>query len=110
MAKLDEVPQLIIEGKFDTMLDAIGHAIRSRREHMEARQATENLAKLKPGTRVVLRKLKPKYLNGMEGIVSDRPSRRPGDISVDMDYAPSDRYGTHLNVPAACLERIKTHA
>lgn len=97
---------LIHSGKLDSILDALREAVHSRERYLRDQKSATNLATLKPGTRVRLSNLKPKYLNGYEGVVADRPARRRGDIAVDLDNAPSNRYGSKMAVPAGCLEPV----
>jgi len=96
----------IINGEVDDDLDRVNEAVRSRRKELRAREAHINLLTLKPGTRVRLKGLSPKYLNGLEGeIIVDPVGGRRGKarLAVKMDE-PVRKYGSIIRPPAGCVE------
>jgi hypothetical protein len=91
----------IVNGEFDDDLEGIQNACRQRQKV----QGDINLMTLKPGTKVRLRGLSPKYLNGQTGVVSTKP-RRGKRISVTLDN-PVGRFRGAITPPASCVEVIK---
>jgi hypothetical protein len=91
----------IMAGQLDDGLESIQQAIRERnRSRGDVLRLT-----IKPGTRVRLKNLSPKYLNGLEGTVSTR-KRKGKRIPVDLDEGVH-RFGKTLNPPSQCLEVIE---
>lgn len=109
----------IIDGKADRYLEVWADAIRTRQRILRDQEAARNRAELVAGTRVRLKGLNPKYLNGLTGVVAlpdQRPPGRAGDIAVEltessyarmvMKQTGRRRFGRVLSVPAACLEAL----
>lgn len=116
--KTTELPGLIEDGRLDSVLDELSEAVRNRRRTLwdrdrkeEARQAKEqNLDK--PGARVELVNLSPKYLNGSTGTTEHHTGKlrvRKGQlmVPVKLDY-PTGKFGRQITVPLNCLRRSDT--
>lgn len=99
--KTEDVITAIMNGNVDDDLESIQEAIRARNK---VRGDIVRMT-ITPGTRVRLKNLSPKYLNGLEGTVSTR-KRRGKRIPVDLDES-IPRFGKALNPPAQCVEVIK---
>lgn len=89
-------------------LDAVQSAVTARSKYLREQEALTNQATLTPGTRVMTKGLRPKYLNGLHGEVIATPTRRSKDIAVKIDaddrYFVTGRYNLDaLAVPANCL-------
>lgn len=103
----------VTDGKLDGVLESLQEAVIARRRILAQREALQNLAELKPGTRVRLQHLKPKYLNNRPGTVRDPDALPDREFSqydpnkhliVEMDVEVR-RYGKFVTVPANCLRR-----
>jgi hypothetical protein len=92
----------IINGEYDDDIDRIFRALRSRENEIRRRAAQVNLITLTPGTRVRLKDLSPKYLNGLTGVVK---ASRGARITVELD-TNTDRFGKIVRPPASCVEAI----
>lgn len=96
----------IMDGEADDSFDAIVTAINMRRRQIREAATLVNKIVLTPGTRVVLKGLRPKYLVGLHGEVLARDAKRPRDLPVRLDAGQyTGRYSRVINVPASCLER-----
>ena len=98
----------IINGDYDDDLDRIIEAVKSRRRENSERRGRINALTLKPGTRVRLKGLSPKYLNGLEGEIITDPlggSGKKHRIAVKLDH-PARRYGSIVRPPGNCMEAI----
>lgn len=91
-------------------LDAISEATRERSRSLRTIAVIVNKANFTPGTRVVTRGLKPKYLNGLHGEVIAGFVKRKGDILVRIDSEYRDgaeRYVSSVTgtcaIPASAL-------
>jgi hypothetical protein len=100
-------------------IKVVQEALTARSRFLRGQEALANKATLTPGTQVITRGLKPKYLNGLPGTVVDKESRRKGDIMVAIDAASlkdleliqpgAQRFFGHggtVGVPASCLKRL----
>lgn len=96
----------IFNGEVDDYFDEIITAIRDRQRAMRHSMANFNKVQLTPGTRVVLKGLSPKYLNGLHGAVTGKECTRPRDLNVQLDPGQyTGRFASSVNVPASSLER-----
>jgi hypothetical protein len=93
-------------------ISVVQAALSAHSKHLHDQEALLNQATLLPGTRVITKGLRPKYLNGLHATVLPADAKRKGDILVEVDqadrYFVSSRYmgsSGRLGVPAACLER-----
>jgi len=91
----------IVNGEFDDDLEGIKNACHQR----EKVQGDINLMTLTPGTKVRLRGLSPKYLNGQTGVIAAVP-RRGSRIKVTLDN-PVGRFSKTISPPASCVAVIK---
>lgn len=92
-----------------TMFD-LGNA---RVRAIRAVEAAEAFNNLKPGDKALLKNLKPKYLNGVQVIVTAERATKTGHLHVRID--PDDtstgafqakRFGEEFDVSAGCLTKI----
>jgi hypothetical protein len=99
--KAADVITAIMNGDVDDELGIIRDAVRQRE------RAVGEIVRLliKPGTRVRLKNLSPKYLNGLEATVSTRPQRGKR-IPVELDES-IPRFGKTLNPPSQCIEVVE---
>ena len=91
---VDRVVDTIYSGKLDEYLELIVQAANDRRRITHDRLADYNFTIFKkPGTRVRLDKIRPKYLSGYEGTVV-RVTQRKGKnfLVVDLDVPSVRRY------------------
>lgn len=107
-----EVAQAIGSGALDNELDAVISAAVARKRYLQTRKAVANQLELTPGTKVrITSGIKPKYLIGLSGTVSDHPAKRGGDLmfEFDSDSYPfaRHRFGRVVGVPASLLERVE---
>lgn len=92
---------LVHNGKLDEDIDEVLEFLRARKQYLSDKAASA----LRPGDRVVIRNIKPRYLNGMVGHVRGRMA---GKIEVELDQQPrGDRFGKVLIFPASCVEALK---
>ena len=97
---------LIDAGRMDDIVDELIDAAVARRKFKNEMKGAVNRISMPVGTRVQLAgDLRPKYLLGVPGTVSSRPSKRRGDIMVELDYRVG-RFSKIIGVPASCLELI----
>src|SRR5579872_779022 len=104
-----EVVQHIADGEYDKELDSLIRVALDRRRYLQSVIATVNQSEFVPGTRVRLVDIRPKYLIGLTGTVSQLPSTRRGDLMVEFDDQ-SYRYVQHrfqrtVGIPASSLRR-----
>jgi|SRR5262245_20134278 len=99
---------LIMMGKLDRYLDMISVAIRSRNEELHRRKEIEHLHTITVGDRVVLRNIRPKYLEGYEGVVTATTIRRAKQhFVVDLDVDRVRRFsGKGIICPPAAVEKV----
>jgi hypothetical protein len=105
---------MILRGGFDKHLNAIASATRERQQILRKVEAADVYNSLEIGTRVRLKDLRPKYLNGIEGnITSLTPTGGKGagpHVRVDLDYPQPyirNRYNARgIVVPVACVEIV----
>ena len=97
------------EAEVRTMFD-LGNA---RVRAIQAVEAAEAFNNLKPGDKALLKNLKPKYLNGVQVIVSAKRAAKTGylHVEVDPDDTSTDafrttRFGQEFDVSAGCLTKI----
>jgi len=97
-------------GYWDDGLEAIIEIAVARRKFLHQVQGAKNMATFGPGTPVRVINIRPKYLHGITGKVSQKAASRPGDIMIDIDqqwwYRLGTRFGKCLGVPASSLELV----
>lgn len=104
---LGDIVPAIMNGELDNSLSAIVEAINARRKVIRQAATLVNKVVLVPGTRVKLKGLSPKYLNGLTGVIREGGSRRTKDLPVLLDEGQyTGRYGRNISIPASALERI----
>jgi hypothetical protein len=93
-----DIAKAILEDKAMTFddVDLLMSVLQTKRKRISAAQP------LKTGDRVRLRNIKPKYLDGAEGMVMGRANTK---IKVRLDQQLG-RYGQELKVPRTALEKI----
>jgi len=106
VAKTD--PSLLIqeieEGALDFALNLMQNAINSRREMIRSSEARRNAMSIKVGDRVVLKGLRPKYLNGLSAEVVTVGTK----MNVRLDR-PVGKYGRNITeVPANCVTLVRS--
>jgi hypothetical protein len=97
----------IENGIWDEGLDAIIEAAVARRRFLRDMQGANNKVNFVPGTQVRVINIKPKYLQGITGVVSNKTAGRRGDLMVDVDqrcWHRLGRYSHQLSIPASSLE------
>lgn len=113
--KKTDLPNLILDGRLDSVLDELATAVHARRRIVADIERQRNLQNLRPGMRVRIKLLRPKYLTGLQGEVIERldsldafsgDHRFSGTLPVKLDAGRVRRYGPVVHVPANCLERI----
>lgn len=96
-------------GFWDDGLDAIIEIAVARRTFLRDARGAENKVSFVPGTAVRVINIKPKYLNGITGVVSPKTADRRGDLMVDIDphcWRRLGKYGRLLSIPASSLEKV----
>jgi hypothetical protein len=90
-------------------IDTIHQAARDRRTILGRVQASLTSSLLKPGDKVTLSGLSPKYLNGMTGTVVERKggSGKPKFIVKLDDSAGRYVSDRPVGVPAQCLTKVE---
>jgi hypothetical protein len=111
MATASELIQGIAKGEFDTQLDEIAHVIGERRRYLRLQKGLQNRKALKPGTPCrITPGIKPKYLTGLTGKVSEQAPTRSGDLMFEFDDESylyvAHRFRRIVGVPASLLARI----
>ena len=111
MTTWGDIVTAIQDGSVDDDLEALAEVVRLRRKELHDREARINQFTLKPGARVRLKGLSPKYLNGLEGEIVVDPlgqSRRgKSRLAVKLDRPElAGRYGSIVRPPANCVEAI----
>jgi hypothetical protein len=109
MGTTEDVISQVADGVHDVNLKALLAAVRARHEYLNRQRGLRNQVAMTPGTRVrVSGNIRPKYLLGLTGTVSGKPSNREGDLHVQLDsHQRTGRYSHSLNVPATCLTEIE---
>lgn len=92
----------IMGGVYDDRLDIIESACRQRKKV----QGDINLMTLTPGTKVRLRGLSPKYLNGQTGVIADG-RQRGKRLNVKLDHPVGKFRSGIVTPPASCVEVVK---
>jgi hypothetical protein len=109
--KKADIPTLIRRGEFDDHLVEILYATQDRRKYVRKTQAEETAGKLKKGTQVRIKEIRPAYLNGYEAtVIVPRTPKKHGFCQVDLntDLPRIRRYPTKgLLVPHGSLEIIE---
>lgn len=88
-------------------LDLLVTALNARRKALHAQAEIESASTLKPGDRVRLSDLSPRYLNGLTAVVKQRS---PGSgrvkfvVEFENEFAAGPRFGSTVTVPASCLQ------
>jgi hypothetical protein len=96
-------------GFWDEGLEALLDAVVARRNYLRDQQGAHNKLDFIPGTEVRLVNIKPKYLVGITGVVTDQIPSRRGDLMVFIDercWRRLGKYGTTLSIPASSLEKV----
>jgi hypothetical protein len=89
-------------------IDSIFNLGNARAKAIRMVASTEALASIKPGDRVkIAAGIRPQYLVGATGVVTDHPAKRAGSLSVVLDRSvgkfPS---GFPIGVAASCLTKV----
>jgi len=101
----NDVIRAIMNGELDDDLDRLSAAIKEQRKETRAREAAVNRLTMLPGTRVRLKGLSPKRLNGKTGTIVENTSRHKTALAVKLDKPDvRDNLGV-IHVPAGCAER-----
>lgn len=107
----DFIIDLIDGGELDDKLDILIDAAVTRRNYLRDMRGAMNKATLSTGTRVRLVNIRPKYMIGIQGTISNKSPQRRGDMMVDIDpmYRSriGHRYSMCLSIPASSLEEVK---
>jgi hypothetical protein len=96
-------------GFWDEGLEALLDAVVARRNYLRDQKGASNKLEFISGTEVRLVNIKPKYLHGITGVVTDQIAARRGDLMVFIDqryWHRLGRFGTTLSVPASSLEKV----
>lgn len=103
-------------GKMDKAeLDAVFAAYRNRGQALRTEASITGMATFKPGDRVTLAAIKPRYLEGLKGTVAEGTARRAASIPVIIDEGDmaDPRLAKYINrttrtvqVPASCLKAL----
>ncbi len=101
----------ITAGKYDKWLSGLLEAASERKRYLQTMKGVENQQKLKAGTPVRIGPgIKPKYLVGLTGTISDKPAGRKGDLMFEFDDRSypyvSYRFQRIVGVPASLLTEI----
>jgi hypothetical protein len=100
----------INNGYWDEGLDAIIEMAVARRTFLRDAKGAENKITFIPGTAVRIINIRPKYLNGVTGVVTATPAGRRGDLMVQIDqhcwHRLGHRYSHMLSIPASSLEKL----
>lgn len=96
----NDVVAAIFTGTFDTDLDTLIAAVKSRKEAL----ARQTFLTIKVGTRGRLINLRPQYLVGAPVTVTGRKKSRLS-VEIDADY-PTGRYGKQISVSPDMIEVI----
>lgn len=99
-------------GRLDEYLDTIIDTAMARRRYLNEQKAIRNKAMMIPGTRVKISgNIKPKYLWGLTGTVTDaefpRPRSNKDFVAMRLDRGVVGRYGPTVFCPPALLSRLK---
>lgn len=93
----------ILGGSHDNSLRDIISAARQRTKLVEASNTAVKMFDLKVGDKVRLKDLSPKYMNGVECVITGK-KRTKFEVKLDQ---PVGRFsGTGLTVPASCVEKV----
>lgn len=110
---VDTLVQAVLE-LGDDELEVVFEAARVRDRQLRANKIAENFAQLTPGTRVAIcGTIRPKYLLGVTGRVVPVPTKRDGDIMIEVDSYWRGHAARYINsatgrvaVPANCLRSL----
>ena len=98
----NDIVTAIMNGSCDQSLDVLRAALRQREKTI----GDITLLTIKPGARVRLKNLTPKYLNGMLGTVKGGAKPNSKRIPVELDESVP-RFGKRVTPPASCLEVLR---
>jgi hypothetical protein len=94
----------IIGGIHDHQLDEILDACYQRKKLTRDQNTAMAMATIKVGDVVVLKNLRPKYINGLKGKVVEKKRTK---ISVELHTGQdTGRFGRRVTCPASCLEKV----
>ena len=99
----NDVIAAIVRGEFNDDLDRLSNAIKTQRKEARSREAAVNRLTMLPGSRVRLKGLSPKRLNGKRGTIVENKSRHKTALAVEMDVVDA-RETNPIYVPAGCVE------
>jgi len=92
----------IINGDLDADLDGISDALRERKKLKKSKTSALNMATIAVGDIVVLRNLKPKYVNGLRAKVVGKKRTK---LEVELER-PVGRFSGIVTVPVSCLDKV----
>jgi hypothetical protein len=94
----------IISGTHDAELGSLSDAIHERKKLKRSQETATAMATIRVGDVVVLKNLRPKYINGLKGKVV---SKARSKISVRLnDGQNTGRFGQSVTCPASCLDKV----
>lgn len=99
----DLLCEKIAGGVFDADLHTINKALQQRAELLRKVKAETLRFSVKPGDRVVLDGLKPKYVNGLTAIVKEINRTR----AVITPEQPTRRFRGDVTVPLTCITPVE---
>jgi ribosomal protein L21E len=96
-----KILNLILQGKCDTLLDDIAHAMRERKVQI----SRDLFRELRIGDRVQIEgNIKPRYMAGLVGTVVDKRQSK-----VELEFAePVGRFGRRVICPVTSITKIGT--
>lgn len=102
---LDKVVRLIGQASTEELM-ILSDSINSRHRHLKNMEAVHNRQTLKVGSRVKLKNLKPKYLNGTKAVVLEVKGDKGFLVELEPNADPRAfrRFGNKPIVPANCLQ------
>lgn len=96
--------QQIMNGDFDNNLTDMVEAIQERRKLTRFQNNFIAMVDIKIGDTVVLKGLKPSYVNGLKAkVIGKKRTKLSIEIISGQD---TGRFGRFVTVPADCLEKV----
>ena len=98
------IVERIMNGEFDNELKDISFWIGQRNKALRLKTTAKAMVEIKVGDIVVLRNLKPQYVNGLTAKVTGKMRTK---LTVEIeDGQYTGRFGRKVTVPASCLDKV----